>query len=52
MTQGEEEIIIIGGGGKPRPKAAGEQSDYDIAREMIDAAELLGTPIRFEKKGG
>lgn len=51
MAQGEEEIIIIGGGTKPRPKASGETSDYDIARQMIDDAEANGTPVRFEHKG-
>jgi hypothetical protein len=62
MSQGEEEIIIIGGGG-PRPKqsisvqrvdhlkAKGDAADpYDLARAMIDEAEALQQPVTFETR--
>lgn len=50
MSQGEEEIIIIGGGKRPKAADDAPWEDYAKAREMIDRAEAEGLQIRFETK--
>lgn len=50
MSGSEEEVIVIGGGGTPRPKMEGELSIYDQARAKIQAAEDAGLDIRFTLK--
>lgn len=47
----EEEVIIIGTSKRPQAFAAmteTQESVYDAARAIIDAAELNNTPIVFQ----